>query len=162
MHNPQTLATLGIKNTGRRQNKSHKYTTQKIKNLSNTNPSEHQWWCTQEVNKVVPCSPPGYTTDLHCLTTLFTSWVQHWFTLFYYLVHLLGTTLIYIVWLPCSLPGYNTDLHCLTTLFTSWVHHWFTLFYYLVHLLGTPLIYKVVKQCKSVVYPGGEQCSKTV
>ena len=100
--------------------------------------------------------------NLHCFTTLFTSWVHHWFTSFCYIVHLLGTPLIYIVLLPCTPPGYTTDLHCLTTLFTSWVHHWFTLFCYLVHLLGTPLIYIVLLPCSPPGYITDLHCLTTL
>jgi hypothetical protein len=46
MYNPETLATLGTKDTGRRQAK-HKNTTQyrktkKTKNISNTDPTKHR------------------------------------------------------------------------------------------------------------------------
>ena len=42
MNNPRPMTALGTQDTGRRQIK-HKNTKEKTKNMSNTDPTKHQW-----------------------------------------------------------------------------------------------------------------------
>ena len=58
MDNPEKLATLGTQNTGRRQTK-HINTTQKTKEMSNTDPTNNTTQKTKEMSNMDPTNNRG-------------------------------------------------------------------------------------------------------